>query len=77
MWHWLTLAADRRIVRRAGLCALMVGAVLVTINHGDAIWRGELTARRWLQMGLTMLVPYCVSTFSSVEALRSSGQTKP
>ncbi len=49
---------------------VIVGAILIAINHGDAILRGELTSTRWTKMGLTVLVPYTVSTLSSVLALR-------
>jgi hypothetical protein len=68
---WLALATSRSVVRRALLMAAVVGALLITINHGDALMRGELDATRALKMGLTLLVPYCVSTYSSVGALRS------
>jgi hypothetical protein len=71
MNEWFQLALDRAVVRRALICMLVVGAILITINHGDAIWRGEITAGRLVQMGLTLLVPYCVSTASSVGALRA------
>jgi hypothetical protein len=68
---WLELALSRPVVRRALKYAVLVGAVLITINHGDALLHGELGARRLLKMSLTVLVPYMVSTLSSVEALRS------
>lgn len=67
----LSLATSRAVVTRALKYAVVVGAILITINHGDAILRGELPVSRLLRMGLTMLVPYVVSTLSSVEALRS------
>lgn len=70
MHDWLVLALQKSTVRRALKYAGVVGAVLVTINHGDALWRGEVKGGRWLQMGLTVLVPYVVSTLSSVGALR-------
>ncbi|MCW5756196.1 MAG: nitrate/nitrite transporter NrtS [Phycisphaeraceae bacterium] len=50
--------------------ALVVGTVLITINHGDAIVQGEIGPDRVLKMGLTVMVPYVVSTLSSVGALR-------
>lgn len=50
--------------------AVIIGAVLIAINHGDALLRGELNQTLWLKMGLTILVPYTVSTLSSVSALR-------
>lgn len=64
------LATDAAVVRRALGFAVGVGALLIAINHGSAIWAGELDAGRWWQMGLTALVPYCVSTASSVMAAR-------
>jgi len=67
---WLDLATSRPIVRRALGYAVVVGAILISINHGDAILRGELTRDRLLRMGLTVCVPYMVSTRSSVGAMR-------
>ena len=40
-------------------------------THADALLQGEVSVKRIWQMGLTYLVPYCVSTYSSVSALRS------
>jgi hypothetical protein len=51
--------------------AAVVGTILITINHADALLQGEVSVKRIWQMGLTYLVPYCVSTYSSVSALRS------
>jgi len=70
----LRLALNPSVVRRALLFAVVVGPILIAVNHGDALLRGELEARRWLKMGLTMLVPYLVSTVSSVAALRDAGR---
>jgi hypothetical protein len=58
------------VVRRALRYALVVGSLLVVINHGDALSRGEISVQRLLRMALTMAVPYVVSTASSVSALR-------
>ena len=71
MREWLELATSRSIVRRALMYGLVVGAILITINHGDVILRGEVEADRYLKMVLTMLVPYTVSTLSSVQAMRA------
>ncbi len=73
MSEWLQLALSQSVVRRALKYALIVGTILIGINHGDALLRGEFTATRVLRMALTVLVPYCVSTLSSIEALRTSG----
>lgn len=68
---WLRLFMQPTVVRRAVAYAVVVGTILIAINHGDALLQGELTATRSLKMGLTVLVPYCVSTLSSVGAIRS------
>jgi hypothetical protein len=70
--RWIDIATRPAVVRRALKYALIVGTLLILINHGDAILRGEVTIDRLLRMGLTTLVPYAVSTLSSVEALRSA-----
>ncbi len=70
----LELAISRPVVRRALGYTVVVGAVLITINHGDAILRGDLDPMRFLKMGLTVLVPYMVSTLSSVQAMRANAQ---
>lgn len=70
MKSWFALAAQPSIVRRALRTALLVGLVLIAINHGDALLRGDITLVRLLKMGLTFFVPYAVSTYASVGALR-------
>jgi hypothetical protein len=71
---WLALACSGPVVRRALVFAVVVGSVLVVINHGHALLRGEVDAGRGLRMGLTLLVPYVVSTLSSVLALRETSR---
>jgi hypothetical protein len=71
---WIALATSRSVVQRATVVALVVGSILVIINHGDAIVRGDLSAGRLIRIVLTIAVPYCVSTYSSVSALRGSAR---
>ena len=66
----LSLALEGAVVRRALFFAVTVGPVLIAINHADAILAGDVGAGRLLKMGLTLLVPYAVSTISTVMALR-------
>jgi len=66
--EWLQLALRRSTVTRAVCLTLIVGVVLIAINHGAAILRGNVPLARWLQMALTAVVPYLVSTFSTVQA---------
>ncbi len=68
---WLALACQRPVVVRSLKVALVVGTLLGLINHGDAMLAGTMTARRWIQVGLTYLVPYLVATYGAVGALRS------
>lgn len=65
------LARRRDVVLRAGKTAVFVGLILIAINHGDALLAGQWTSELILKMLLTFAVPYCVSTFSSVGALRN------
>jgi len=69
--EFLEIAARGPVVRRATGFAVVVGAVLVAINYGDAfIGARSLGTGDWLKMGLTVCVPYVVSTLSSVAAIR-------
>ena len=67
---WLSLAFHPATVRRALVTAALVGTVLVAINHGDALLRGDLGRGRLLRIALTVLVPYAVSTVSSASTRR-------
>jgi hypothetical protein len=69
MQEWIRTCLCRPVVSRAMMYAVVVGAILIAINHGDALLRGELGTGRLLKMGLTVMVPYLVSTFSSVGAM--------
>lgn len=73
MPRWLPRALERTVVRRALRYSIVVGAVLVTVNHGDAIARGDIPVGRLLRIALTVMVPYVVSTLSTLEATASEG----
>lgn len=67
---WLRLALTPSVIRRGLAYAVIVGAILIVINHGDALLHGEVSAGRAWRMALTVLVPYVVATLSSVGAMR-------
>jgi len=67
---WLKLAIQPSIVRRATAYAVVVGTLLVAINHWEAVVSGRVSLRELWQIALTVLVPYLVSTSSSVGAMR-------
>ena len=77
MDEWLRIAAEASVVRRSLRLAAVVGTVLIAINHGDALLRGEINGVRLLRIALTVLVPYCVSTFASVSAIREQRRNTP
>ena len=74
---WFRMAMRGSVVRRALCYAVVVGAILIAINHGDAILAGSVDGQRVAKMLLTLLVPYCVSTLSSVGALRTAMRELP
>ena len=69
---FFTLATSRTVVSQALRVSLIVGTVLALINYWDAI---ALTLNEWVKIGLTYLVPYCVSTYSSVRAIQHHQST--
>ena len=69
MRDWIVLAVKPSVVKRSLKYAVIVGLLLILINHSDAILTGTVTFSRVLRMLLTVLVPYTVSTLSSVGTL--------
>ena len=61
----------RPVVLTAIKVALVVGTVLALMNHGPALLALELSSQQMLQIALTYLVPYGVSTYSSVKMLKN------
>ena len=76
--EWLYIASRTPIVMRALKYGIFVGLILIIINHGNAIVAGTVDSTRVIQMILTVLVPYCVSTASSVGAVidQRAGRTQ-
>jgi hypothetical protein len=74
---WLSLCVSKALVRRALYSALIVGSILIAINHGDALIRGEIDSTRVFKIALTILVPYLVSTVSSVLTIIDSQKDPP
>jgi hypothetical protein len=67
---FFSIALRRSVVLTALKLSVLVGTVLAVINHGPALLDGSLSSGRYLQIALTYLVPYGVSTYSSVKALQ-------
>lgn len=73
---FVSMALSRQIVICALKVSLVVGTVLAFINHGDKILAMTLDAKNLCQILLTYMVPYCVSTWSAVKAIKSNAGNK-
>ena len=67
---FVSLAVSDGTPRKAFLTACVVGTVLMLINHGDVIVRGELPSL--IKISLTYCVPFCVTTWGSVLGKRAA-----
>ena len=67
---FVSLAISDGTPRKALLTACVVGTVLMLINHGDVILRGELPSL--IKISLTYCVPFCVTTWGSVLGKRAA-----
>lgn len=54
--------------------AFIVGTLLFSINHGDALLKGKMTRARWFSGLLTYTVPYCVNIHGQVTSQRKHRQ---
>ncbi len=73
--NWLKIALSPSVVHRAILYSAVVGPILCIINHYDVFLSGEIDVKCMIKMGLTFVVPYVVSTFSSVGAILKTETT--
>ena len=69
----LRYVLNRCVVMRATFMAAIVGTILVLINHGMCFYHGKFGLMCFCQTVLTFMVPYAVSTVSSVLAMSESG----
>ena len=67
---WLCTARTDDVVKRSLKVSLLVGSILVAINHGDLLMNGAAGSELFWKVPMTYCVPYAVSTFASVDALR-------
>ncbi|MFT5395978.1 MAG: hypothetical protein ACI85N_001166 [Gammaproteobacteria bacterium] len=75
--EFIEIALLKEVVFMALKMSLIVGSILAIINHGDAIFEGILTRANVSQIILTYLVPYSVSTYSSVKAIQRHDRKMP
>ena len=58
---YLIALGDIRLMGTALKVSVIVGSVLLTINHGSALLQGKMTRDRWISGLLTYIVPYAVN----------------
>ena len=58
------------VQRRGIIVGIVVGTILNCINQGPEVMSGA--SIHWGKVWLTFLVPYCVSTYSSVSVMIQS-----
>ncbi len=71
---FISLAISPSVVIRALKVAIIVGSVLAFINHGEKILNWSFSGKDILKIISTYLVPYGVSTWSAVGAMRSKSK---
>lgn len=68
---FLSIALSPVVVCNALKVALVVGTVLALINHGDKILTLSFESLDIIKILLTYCVPYSVSTWSAVKAIKT------
>ena len=70
---WYKTITNKSLIKRASVYAVVVGALLVSINHGNAILDNALNYTRVVQIILTIMVPFLVSITSSYLTIMKMG----
>ncbi len=72
MKSWFEIAFQSRVYKRALKTSLLIGTLLALINQSSQIIDHGFMPEICIKILLTYMVPYCVSTYASVEAIRDS-----
>ena len=67
---FLSTALSHEVLPTAIRVSMVVGTILALINHGPNLLQGSLSGQHFIQIGLTYLVPYSVSTYSAVKIIQ-------
>ncbi len=58
---------DVDLFKRSASVSLVVGTILVALNHGDTLSSGAFSwATNWHKIPLSYLVPFCVATYGAL-----------
>jgi hypothetical protein len=66
---WLQAATRPDVVKRSLKVALIVGTILALINQGNVLLSGVFAPELIWKIPMTYCVPFCVSTYASVQAI--------
>jgi hypothetical protein len=58
-------------INNALILSVVVGTILNLINSYDVIWESNFTIRNLLKILLTYITPFCVSLYSSNQAVKT------
>jgi len=67
---FLSTAFSTTIIKNSLKVSLVVGSLLLLINHGDKMFQAQLNSDFFIQATLNYLIPYCVSTYSAVKTVQ-------
>ena len=69
---WSAIAFSPRVMKRSACYAIIVGSLLILINHGACVLNEVFTLECFLQSILSTVVPYIVVTISSIQVTLSN-----
>ncbi|WP_117234259.1 nitrate/nitrite transporter NrtS [Vibrio maerlii] len=61
---------DAHLIAKSLKIALLVGTILMLINHGEALFNNQMDIQRGIKAALSYCVPFCVSLYSAVSSAR-------
>ena len=75
MPKYIKIALRPEVFKTAVKISLVVGTMLALINHSPGVFSFTLSKQNIVQIILTYLVPYGVSTYSSVKLILNNGES--
>jgi hypothetical protein len=72
--EYISSLFDREFIPTGLKTALFVGSILFLINHGSALFRGEMSRERWISGSVTYLMPYLVNVYGQYASRRKLEQ---
>ncbi|MEZ9464361.1 nitrate/nitrite transporter NrtS [Vibrio splendidus] len=69
---FIKTAGEPTILKRSLKVSIIVGTILMLINHGEKLLSSNIDATLIIKILMTYCVPFCVSTQASVSATLQS-----